>query len=152
MESENHWYFIVDDGEERHQEGPVSSGDIAEMLSAGKLSTETLVWRDGMITWLKIAVVPDFSQPSQNNSPPHASTSIAAEPSGACRPEGSAKSPSDTVTIKELDNHTIKFSKSRNVLLIATNDYHAGPLVLTKLDLLGFLTAMESTDQQNKSK
>lgn len=66
------------------------------------------------------------------------------EPSSSYLPEDTTKSPSDTVTIKEFDNHTVKFSKSRNVLLIATNDYHAGPLVLTRLDLLGFLTAMET--------
>ena len=53
-----------------------------------------------------------------------------------------------TVTIKEFAGYSVEYSPSRGVLLIVTNDYHAEPLELTRLDLLGFLLAMESSARE----
>jgi hypothetical protein len=59
-----------------------------------------------------------------------------------------AEMPSDEALLREFENYSVHLSKSGSVLLVRTNDYHAGPLALTKLDLLGFLTAMETAAQR----
>lgn len=147
MSSGNLWYLIVESAEGRCQEGPVSGEELEGMLSDGTVSTSTLAWREGMTDWVHIGTLPDFSLPSLQDTPaptPDAESSGAEDAlllQEAYEPDG----PADAVTIKETANHTIQFSKSRNVLLIATNEYHAGPLVLTRLDLLNFLTAMETS-------
>jgi len=146
MNSENRWYCILDNEDGRRQEGPVSGEDLEAMLSAGKIAPDTLVWHEGMTDWEQIGSVSNFSQPSRDDSSPPSPDPESTETSNVDSIEDTAKlnEPSDTVILKETGNHTIRFSKSRNVLLITTNDYHAGPLVLMKLDLLGFLTAMEA--------
>ncbi len=50
------WYIAVD-GE---QMGPYDSVQIREMLAAGQISDETLLWRDGFDNWLALREVPDF--------------------------------------------------------------------------------------------
>jgi len=149
MDNENQWHFIVDDEGGRRQEGPVSQEDLEAMLSAGKLSTDSLVWQEGMAEWVQLGAVPDFSEPAGEDSTPPVPDSEPAETSAVEPPvdEAEGEESSDAMKIRDFANHTILFSKSRNVLLIATNDYHAGPLVLSKLDLLGFLTAMETSAQ-----
>ena len=156
MNGESMWYFIVDDAEGRRQEGPVAGADLVAMLSAGEISTDTLVWHEGLTDWLPIEAVPEFSEPTPQVSSLQTPDSESMEPSSVAPSEDSedtakANEPSDTVTIKDTGNHSIQFSKSRNVLLIATNDYHAGPLELTKLDLLGFLVAMETSTPRGEA-
>jgi hypothetical protein len=121
------------------------------MLSAGNITTETLVWHEGMTDWEQIGKVPEFSGPVPEDISPLVVNSVPEEPSIAASSADTTAppEPSDAVTIKESDSHTIQFSKSRNVLLISSNDYHAGPLVLTKLDLLGFLTTMETSTSKD---
>lgn len=151
MSSENLWYLIVDSAEGRCQEGPVSGEELQRMLSDGTISTDTLVWREGMTDWVPIGTPPDFSLPSLKDSPtptPDAESS-GAEDSPLSQEAYEPDRPSDAVTIKETGSHTVQFIKSRNVLLITTNEYHAGPLVLTRLDLLNFLTAMEALQPGN---
>jgi hypothetical protein len=146
LDSEKQWYYVVASGSEMRQEGPVSSQDLESMLSEGRLSTDTLVWNDGMTDWAQIGAVTDFSPPVSPDDSPAGPEPIPAKPSIVDPPADTATpvKPNDTVTIKDTGNHSIQFSRSRNVLLIATNDYHAGPLVLTKLDLLRLLTVMET--------
>jgi len=147
MSGENQWHVIVDGEDGRRQEGPVSTADLEAMLSAGEISTDTLVWRDGMTDWEQIGALPDFSHPAVQDVSPGVAELNPAEPATTDQPEAAAaepEGPSDTVLLKDTGNHTIQYSRSRSVLMIVTNDYHAGPLELTKLDLLGFLTAMES--------
>lgn len=150
MDSEYQWYCIMDSDESRRQEGPLSAGNLASMLSAGTLSAETLVWQEGMADWAQIGTLPDFGEPDgMDAAPPAADATPLASPAAESEPEPEpdAAAPGeqpDTVLVMDAGSHTVEYSLSRNALLIATNDYHAGPLVLSKLDLLGFLTVMET--------
>ncbi len=47
------WYYV----ERGQQTGPVSDDQIAEMLRAGKISGDTLVWHEGMADWQPISRV-----------------------------------------------------------------------------------------------
>lgn len=147
MNDENRWYFILDSEAGRRQEGPVSGEDLGEMLSVGKISPDTLVWHDGMSDWAQIGTVTEFSQPTREEASPSFPDSETPETSNSdpSVDEAEADAPADLVTIKDAGNYSIQFSKSRSVLLITANDDQAEPLVLTKLDLLGFLTAMEAS-------
>ena len=147
MSSQQQWYVIVEGEEGRRQEGPVSGADLEAMLSSGTISTDTLVWHDGMADWVQLGTVSDPVRPPLEETSAEDQDMTTGEPA-AIGPSGDAPGdvgPADPVTIREIGNHSIQFSKSRNVLLVVTNDYHAEPLALTKLDLLGFLTAMEAS-------
>ena len=147
MSKEDRWYLIVEDDAGRRQEGPVSTEYLSEEHSAGRIASETLVWHDGMTDWEQIGTIEEFALPMPQSPSPADSAAETTEPltADSSRDVGETVVPSDAVTLKEFASHSVRFSKSRNVLVIAAGDYHAGPLELTKLDLLGFLTAMESS-------
>ncbi len=42
------WYY-VDAGQ---QAGPISEDELASLAGSGKIQPDTLVWREGMATWL----------------------------------------------------------------------------------------------------
>ena len=46
------WYYA----EENEQKGPVNVQAIKSRIREGKLSTDTLVWQDGMATWQPLKV------------------------------------------------------------------------------------------------
>ena len=58
--------------------------------------------------------------------------------------------PDDVVTIRQYGSWTVYFSQSSNSLFLATTDYHAGPLRLTKQDLLEFLTGLEKWSEERE--
>lgn len=61
------WYF-EQDGE---QHGPVPDGELSQLMQAGTVRPETLVWRDGQAGWQPaIEVVPQRLRPDANGSPP----------------------------------------------------------------------------------
>jgi uncharacterized membrane protein len=41
------WYYAADN----EQKGPINDGELKAQLASGKLSTDTLVWTDGMENW-----------------------------------------------------------------------------------------------------
>lgn len=185
MNDEMLWYFVAGDGEERRQEGPLSTQDLLGMLSSGQITQDTFVWREGMSEWTQFGTMPELAQPVAEETVPtvadvqpaetaeftEAFEPVApaepAEPPETAEPEEATETAEpaappaveaaeepvkpepqpDIVVIREMPNHTIRYLKARNVLLIATNDYHAEPLALTKLDLIDFLRAMESATQ-----
>jgi hypothetical protein len=53
------WYYAI--GTTQH--GPVHAAAIRQMLEAGRLTPESLVWRDGMPQWLRAADVAELAQP-----------------------------------------------------------------------------------------
>ena len=149
MSDGNQWHFITDGEDGQRQEGPVSTEELAALLTAGKLSTETLVWQAGMPDWVQIGTLPDFPAATPQDALSDVPAPTAGETSIVDLPEAaSADEPSDLESVREFDGHSIKFSKSRNALLVVTNDPQAGPLALTKLDLLGFLTWREASSQE----
>ena len=60
----NEWWFAID----QNREGPVSLDALRKMRSDGILSESSLVWMDGMPTWLPFSEVPDLHQSSPSAS------------------------------------------------------------------------------------
>jgi hypothetical protein len=52
-----HWYY----GENGQQVGPVDEGSIRAGIHQGRVSLQTLVWREGMPDWLPLSQVPELS-------------------------------------------------------------------------------------------
>ncbi len=162
MSEQSEWYFIVEEAGERRQEGPVPTENLVDMVSSGAVTGDTLVWGEGMAEWLPACEVSEFSRHIHQEVAPQ-----ILEPEPVPEPEliapqevppaevveedaAGAVEPSDLVTLGDFGNHSVQFSRSRKTLLIGTNDYHAGPLELTKLDLLEFLTEMEKAAGQSE--
>lgn len=53
----NQWYY----GEHGQQFGPVSDPEIRGMIASGRISPQTVVWRDGMPAWMPLAEVAELS-------------------------------------------------------------------------------------------
>ena len=51
------WYY----GSPAGQSGPVDERQLREMIAAGQLAPETLVWREGMKDWTRLDSVPELS-------------------------------------------------------------------------------------------
>ncbi|MBQ1912388.1 MAG: DUF4339 domain-containing protein [Bacteroidales bacterium] len=49
--------LLVVDGQEY---GPYTKPEILELISKGAITTETLMWRSGMLEWMPISKVPDL--------------------------------------------------------------------------------------------
>jgi hypothetical protein len=56
-EQMNQWYY----GEHGQQFGPVSDPEMRTMIAAGRISAQTVVWRDGMPAWRPLAEVAELS-------------------------------------------------------------------------------------------
>ncbi|OQC14174.1 MAG: RDD family protein [Lentisphaerae bacterium ADurb.Bin082] len=50
------WYF----GENDQQHGPVSLDELKAMIRSGRLTVDTLVWRQGMSDWMPVQGVPEL--------------------------------------------------------------------------------------------
>jgi len=153
MSLQGEWHFIVDEAGERRQEGPVSTEALTELASAGKITGDALGWQEGMAEWVPLCEISGFSRFFHQEAPPHTEgpdSSLFADTAAAEAPVAAAE-PADIVTLADFANHSVQFSRSRNSLLVVTNDYHADPLELTKLDLLNFLTAMERSAESGSS-
>jgi tetratricopeptide (TPR) repeat protein len=82
------WYYLV----EREQKGPVTEEAIKAAMAAHQFSSETLVWRQGMETWLPANKVPAFAAeakplPVSSTPPPVPAKFLktaAVAPSGGC--------------------------------------------------------------------
>jgi hypothetical protein len=55
------WYY----GSPAGQSGPVDERQLREMIAAGQLAPETLLWRDGMKDWARLDSLPEL-----NSAPP----------------------------------------------------------------------------------
>lgn len=51
------WYY----GEGGEQRGPVEEHELRGLIAAGKVSGETIIWREGMENWQKLSEVPEWS-------------------------------------------------------------------------------------------
>jgi len=52
------------------QTGPFTQQAIAEQINKGAISRETLIWRDGMATWLSVGECPEFAPLLPTTPPP----------------------------------------------------------------------------------
>lgn len=58
MTIETHeWYLHLDSG----QQGPFRASDLRERLASGEIKSETLVWKEGFETWVRLDELPIFS-------------------------------------------------------------------------------------------
>jgi hypothetical protein len=66
-------YNAVIDGQ---QSGPYSIDQISEFNQSGKLSKDTLVWKDGMTDWAKASLQPDLQSVFKKVAPPPLPSSL----------------------------------------------------------------------------
>ena len=62
VEEAAEWYYMLN-GE---QQGPVTEGQLQQMIGLGNVKDTDHVWKDGMIDWLEIRNVPDLSVQQAN--------------------------------------------------------------------------------------
>jgi uncharacterized RDD family membrane protein YckC len=60
------WYY-VEDGQQR---GPVAEADLNALRASGKITDDTLVWREGMATWLALRDALAAAAPTAADAPP----------------------------------------------------------------------------------
>ena len=56
------WYY----GSPAGQSGPVEEHQLRELIAAGQLVPETLLWRDGMKDWVRLDALPEFGPGMQS--------------------------------------------------------------------------------------
>ena len=54
------WYYVING----QQAGPATDAQLDELLRSGKISPDTLVWREGMANWQSLALVSTVAQPN----------------------------------------------------------------------------------------
>ena len=88
------WYYAKKGSTDR--QGPVNQSEIEELLRTGSISSQDLVWREGMSNWQEIQTISEFAGmvSVQSSAPPPASSpAIQAAPpssygSGSAIPDG----------------------------------------------------------------
>ena len=77
------WHFSING----NQSGPVSSSELKQLASSGKLSQTDLIWKNGMQDWVPAGKVKGlFSVQANTASPPPMPPPISPQP--AVRPQG----------------------------------------------------------------
>ena len=66
VEEAAEWYYMLN-GE---QQGPVTEGQLQQMIGLGNVKDTDHVWKDGMIDWLEIRNVPDLAAQQANTPQP----------------------------------------------------------------------------------
>lgn len=75
--AENIWHFTIDG----QRKGPVSLGQIQELLSKGRLDPEKdLVWNPGMSEWAVVTSVPELAGVTTLQSPPASTKATQPKP------------------------------------------------------------------------
>ena len=66
------WHYSVK-GEKK---GPISSGELKQLASAGKLSRSDLIWKEGMANWVPAGKVKGLLPVQETSTPPRISNGI----------------------------------------------------------------------------
>ena len=66
------WHYSVN-GEKK---GPISSGELKQLASAGKLSRSDLIWKEGMANWVPAGKVKGLLPVQETSTPPRISNGI----------------------------------------------------------------------------
>lgn len=69
------WHYV----ERGQQNGPVSDEQLAELVRAGTINSETLVWFEGMANWLPYSQV-KVESPGSPSNPPESAPANSANP------------------------------------------------------------------------
>src|SRR3954462_2957400 len=73
------WYYV----EAGKQVGPVADAEFDQLISAGRIQPDALVWREGMPNWLPLRQVRPTADPVTAGAPPVAGSVPAASPTVA---------------------------------------------------------------------
>lgn len=73
--------------------GPFSIEQLRQIHEAGQLSTETMVWKEGMPGWVTASSIPDFTflKPAPPSTPPSAPSGTSAAPAAEQTPPAPGK-------------------------------------------------------------
>ncbi|MBI5524483.1 MAG: DUF4339 domain-containing protein [Desulfarculus sp.] len=83
------WYYVINNA----QSGPVGAQEITALIQSGRITRDTLVWSEGMATWLpagQTELAPQFAQvPPPMARPPQANNGAEGQAAsiGACLSE-----------------------------------------------------------------
>ena len=86
-EAQGTWYIVV----EGEQVGPLAEPDIAARLARAEITSETLVWKEGLADWLKLSAVPELAQTLSPQAAPAAEAAPVRRDSARMRAHGSAR-------------------------------------------------------------
>jgi predicted Zn finger-like uncharacterized protein len=88
-EAQGTWYIVV----EGEQVGPLAEPDIAARLARAEITSETLVWKEGLADWLKLSAVPELAQTLSPQAAPVSAAEAAPvrRDSARMRAHGSAR-------------------------------------------------------------
>lgn len=90
------WYYVKDG----QQAGPVSEGEFEALVASGRISPDTLVWKEGMDNWMPWSQVRATAMATAGQSSP-AGLDQPQDFGGADSSFGAAGSPSGTVQCHE---------------------------------------------------
>ncbi|MHC4824188.1 MAG: RDD family protein [Planctomycetota bacterium] len=82
------WFYADDE----QQKGPIAEVDLRALLLSGSLPVDTLVWSEGMASWVSAEKVPDLYRPVQ--TPPPVSSSMAPHVEATTAGAGAGPAPS----------------------------------------------------------
>ncbi len=81
------WHYSING----NQTGPVSSSELMQFASSGKLSQTDLVWKDGMHDWVPAGKVKGLFSVEANSASPRMPPPISPQP--VVRPQGGMPAP-----------------------------------------------------------
>ena len=54
------YYYVANNA----QQGPVNAAQLQQLMTAGTINQNTMVWREGLSSWVNLASLPEFSAPA----------------------------------------------------------------------------------------
>lgn len=133
------WYYA----EGKEQKGPVSEEQFAELLRAGVIQQQTLVWREGMAAWKPYGQVASDSQPTTSSGP----APLTSGMEGNQTPQ--APAPFSSINFVGVENHreaALAKVKAPAICLIIYACLTGG---MALLSLLGVMTNAGMPDMSN---
>ncbi len=74
---EKNWFY-TQDGQEK--KGPVTAGEVRQLLAGGQLTASSLVWCEGMANWTQAGSVAELQAPAAAGAAPVAAQPVAGAP------------------------------------------------------------------------
>jgi len=119
------WWYA----ENGQQFGPIDQNSLTQHFRAGKVTPQTLVWREGMAQWQNLASVPELRilmappVPSMPPIPQRAPTPSAIQPQPHAIPQARPTAPANTYAA----NYAQAYQSPQAVTAIAEPEVHGRP-------------------------